>query len=160
MQTNEAMVRLRYLGYQDAMEEAGVECDPRWLNNSTLKMPPSGYRDWGYQVMSDWLAADWRDLGCTALFVQNDVAAMGVIEALQHAGISVPGDVSIISFDGTDVCDYFNPRITAIQVPLHQMGVNAAEALIQQINGIEVKEATLMLPTRLKPGGSTAPLAT
>lgn len=159
IQANELAVRMRYVGYQDALRDAGIEIDPRWVNNPQIRMPEGGYRDWAYQVMKDWLAGDWRELGCTAIFVQNDVAAMGVIEALQEAGVSVPADVSIISFDGTEVCDYFNPRITAIQVPLHQIGVDATEALIRQIKGIEGREATLMLPTRLKPGASTAPPA-
>lgn len=152
-------LRLRLAGYQDALHDAGIEADASWVYDPDLQMPPGGYRDWARLAMQQWLRAGWKELGLTAVFVQNDVAAMGVIEALQEEGLSVPDDISIISFDGTDVCDYFNPRITAIQVPLRQIGIDATEALMRQVKGIETREATLMLPTKLKPGGSTAPPA-
>jgi LacI family transcriptional regulator len=159
MQTSETLLRLRFAGYQDALRDAGIEAEPAWLLDPQMQMPQGGYREWGKLAMQQWMREGWKESGCTAIFVQNDVAAMGVIEALQEADSSVPDDVSIISFDGTVVCDYFNPRITAIQVPLHQIGVDATEALVRQIKGIARKEATLMLPTRFKPGGSTAPPA-
>ena len=117
----------------------------------------SGYRDWGYNSMKRWLAEDWRRLNCSAIFVQNDVAAIGVLEAFREAGIVVPDEVSVISFDGTDVCDYCNPRLTAIEVPLRDIGMTATQLLIQQIVRRETSAATTVLPTRLKPGESTAP---
>lgn len=43
----------------------------------------------------------WRETGCSAILVQNDVAAIGVIQILQKEGIKVTEEVSVMGFDGT-----------------------------------------------------------
>lgn len=159
LQQEEPLLRFRMMGYLDGMRECGIEPEPQWQFDPKIRMTEEGYRPWGYETMKLWMENGWKETGCTAIFVQNDVAAMGVIEYLQDSGLSVPNDISIISFDGTSVCDYFNPRITAIQVPLHQIGAHATEALIRQIKDGEKVEAVMTLPTKVKQGASTAPPA-
>lgn len=156
-----SLARRRFAGYSDALLEAGIEADPRWMRlanlsprNKSINQP---YLHWGREQMDQWLQKDWGKSGCTAIFAQNDVAAIGVMQALQEAGIRVPEQVSVIGFDGTEICDLIAPRLTAIEVPLAQIGAKGVEILNRQICGEKIEAQTIVLPMRLRAGESTAP---
>jgi len=70
----------------------------------------------------------------TALFAFNDISAIGAIRALREAGKRVPEDVSVVGFDDIQSAAYQNPGLTTVRQPLRQMGVVAAETLLQRIN--------------------------
>ena len=70
----------------------------------------------------------------SALFAFNDISALGAIRALREAGRRIPEDVSVIGFDDIQSAAYQNPGLTTIRQPLRQMGVTAAETLVQRIN--------------------------
>jgi LacI family transcriptional regulator len=84
----------------------------------------------GYPPVRDLLA---RTRDFTALFCFNDTAAIGAIRAIQDAGLACPRDISVIGFDDIIVAEYFNPRLTTVRQPLHNMGIAAAELLIKRI---------------------------
>ncbi|QNI36064.1 LacI family DNA-binding transcriptional regulator [Edaphobacter albus] len=86
--------------------------------------------DLGYLPVREMLSKT-RDF--TALFCFNDTAAIGAIRAIQDAGLSCPGDISVIGFDDIIVSGFVNPRLTTVRQPLHKMGVAAAELLIKRI---------------------------
>lgn len=68
----------------------------------------------------------------TALVCANDLMAMGAYEALDKAGLTVPGDVSLIGFD--DVSDLYNfrPRLASVAFDRQLMGERAVELLWSQ----------------------------
>jgi LacI family transcriptional regulator len=70
----------------------------------------------------------------TALFAFNDVSAIGAIRALREAQRRVPEDVSVVGFDDIESAAFQNPPLTTVRQPLRQMGVIAAETLLQRIN--------------------------
>ena len=70
----------------------------------------------------------------TALFAFNDVSAIGAIRALREAGRRVPEDVSVVGFDDIQSAAFQNPALTTVRQPLREMGVIAAETLLQRIN--------------------------
>jgi len=70
----------------------------------------------------------------SALFAFNDISALGAIRALREAGRRVPEDVSVIGFDDIQSAAYQNPGLTTIRQPLRQMGMTAAETLVERIN--------------------------
>src|ERR1700739_2237516 len=70
----------------------------------------------------------------TALFAFNDISAIGAIQALREFGKRVPEDVSVVGFDDIQSAAYHNPGLTTGLQPLRQMGVVAAETLLQRIN--------------------------
>lgn len=86
----------------------------------------------GYHTTRRLLA---REEPFTALFAFNDISAIGAIKALREAGKRVPEDVSIVGFDDIQSAAFQNPGLTTVRQPLRQMGVVAAETLLQKIGG-------------------------
>jgi LacI family transcriptional regulator len=70
----------------------------------------------------------------TALFAFNDISAIGAIQALREAGRRIPEDVSVVGFDDIQSAAFQNPGLTTVRQPLRQMGVLAAETVLQRIN--------------------------
>ncbi len=71
----------------------------------------------------------------TAIIAFNDLAAVGAIRALRNHGLRVPEDVSVVGFDDFEAAAYYNPSLTTIRQPLHEMGHMAARLLLAKIRG-------------------------
>src|SRR5277367_1875557 len=84
----------------------------------------------GYQVTQKLLAGGEP---FTALFTFNDISAIGAIQALREAGRRVPEDVSVVGFDDIQSAAFQNPALTTVRQPLREMGMIAAETLLQRI---------------------------
>jgi LacI family transcriptional regulator len=69
----------------------------------------------------------------TAVFCFNDIAAIGAIRALKDAGLSVPGDVSVVGFDDIQSAAYATPSLTTVRQPLLEMGKRGAQVLLERI---------------------------
>ncbi|MGD8166977.1 LacI family DNA-binding transcriptional regulator [Herbiconiux sp. P16] len=82
--------------------------------------PASGY------AHGRTLAAD----GATAVFVANDQMAVGLMRALTEAGLSVPGDVSVVGFDDIPEAEYFAPPLTTVRQDFVRLGQEAMEAVL------------------------------
>jgi len=85
----------------------------------------------GYQVTQRLIASGEP---FTALFTFNDISAIGAIHALREAGYRVPEDVSVVGFDDIQSAAFQNPALTTVRQPLRQMGMIAAETLLQRVN--------------------------
>jgi len=156
-----SLARQRLSGYYDAMLGAGIEPDSRWMR-LTDTVPPSvsvqqPYVEWGRREMRDWIASNWQELGCTAIVVQNEQAAIGVLQVLQEMGIQVPQQVSVIGFDGTEMCEMMIPRLSTIQLPLAEIGAKGVEILTHLIEGEAPQSQMIVLPVHLHEGDSMAP---
>jgi LacI family transcriptional regulator len=90
------------------------------------------------------------------LFAASDVTAFGAIRAIRETGLKVPENVAVIGFDDLPSCLRHTPPLTSIHQPIHQMGVVAAQTLIDQL---ESKEAfspqRVILPVELIERAST-----
>jgi len=73
----------------------------------------------------------------TAIFCFNDIAAIGAIRALKDAGLSVPGDVSVVGFDDIQSAAYSTPSLTTVRQPLLEMGKRGAQILLERISDRE-----------------------
>ncbi len=86
----------------------------------------------------------------TALFCANDSVALGVINAFNDAGVSVPGQVSIVSHDGSYPTQYSYPQLTTVNVHPYHLGAEAMRLLIQRMNKPEKYTCELLLMPTLK----------
>ena len=131
----------RIKGYKKALEEAGVAFDPDLVEDGYWE-PEGGYR------------ATMRLLGrapqITAIFVQNDTMALGVLSALYDSGLSVPEDCAVVGCDDIPLAAHTIPPLTTVRVPFYETGETAARLLIDMIEGEgeEPPERTL-LPVQL-----------
>jgi DNA-binding LacI/PurR family transcriptional regulator len=100
----------RQAGWRQALEETGapvpapVQCG--WT-------PRSGYQT------GQRLAADPE---VTAVLCGNDDLALGVMRAMHAAGLSVPGDVSVVGFDDTPVAEFLTPPLTTVRLDFAELG--------------------------------------
>lgn len=155
-----SIARRRFAGYYDAMLAAGIEPEENWVRLTATVPRAEGkkqpYLDLGRVQMREWLQQGWRETGCTAIVAQNEVVAIGVMQILQEEGIQVPQQVSIIGFDGTEKCDLVVPRLTAVELPLAEVGARGVDVLARQIGGEEMSEQVIVLPMKLRDGESVA----
>jgi DNA-binding LacI/PurR family transcriptional regulator len=159
----EGLQQKRLRAYCDALREAGIDLQPGWLRDYRDPFEPMGkWATMGRQKTERWLQTDWEKTGCTAILAQNDETAIGIIEALLEAGLKVPEDVSVIGFDGTEIAEYYRPRLTTVEVPLHEIGARATRLLLDQIAQPMDRQAPppqkTVLPASLRIGQSTAPV--
>lgn len=71
----------------------------------------------------------WRQLP-TAIICANDELAVGVFQALWSQGIRVPEDISLVSFDGSELAQAAVPQISSFQLPHQLLGTEAVRALL------------------------------
>lgn len=119
-------VRRRQEGFFDALAGNGLPIDDACI------LRAGGYEpSYGEEAVTKWIAGYGGMNGVTALFCAADNLAVGALRALSAAGLSVPGDVSVMGFDGVALGELLNPPLTTMRVPIPQMGP-AALALLEQ----------------------------
>lgn len=116
-----ATVARRVAGIRQAMADAGLEFvaeESIWLWE-----PEEGYK----------AARSLLDSGqpFRALVCMNDRIAFGAYQALAEARLSVPDDVSIVSFDNDELAAYLRPGLTTVALPHEAMGKRAVELLLK-----------------------------
>lgn len=85
----------------------------------------------------------------TALICLNDRIALGAYQALQEAGMAVPADVSVVSFDDSELAAWLRPRLTSVALPHYEMGYRAAELLVSR--DLEPVRHRVAMPLRARP---------
>jgi len=96
----------------------------------------------------------------TAIFCFNDIAAIGAIRALKDAGLSVPGDVSVVGFDDIQSAAYSTPSLTTVRQPLAEMGKRGAQVLLERIANREKEyPSEIVMAPELVVRESTGPAA-
>jgi LacI family transcriptional regulator len=78
----------------------------------------------------------------------SDPMALGAFRALHEAGIKVPEDISIISFDDIDAAAYLQPALSTVKIHSFEMGKTAVKLLQDRIKGRELP-MKVILPTEL-----------
>lgn len=137
----------RYRGFQAAMAGAGLEVPP-----GRVAIARSFSIEEGYRCAREILAAG----GCTAVAAGNDMLAVGCYQALEEAGLSCPGDVSVVGFNNMPFIDMLRPPLTTVAFPHYQVGTEAARLLIERLNGNEDIIKVLYLAPELIIRGSTS----
>lgn len=91
----------------------------------------------GPVLAGDWSAgsgysavAEIRDSGVTAVFAANDQMALGLLGGLHEAGLSVPGDISVVGFDDVPDAAYYWPKLTTVRQDFDELARRAVAALL------------------------------
>lgn len=92
----------------------------------------------------------------TGIFASNLLVGIGALAAARELGVRVPEDVSIVTLDAEDA-NYTAPPLTAISMPLDEMGSRAVEELHAMLAGGEPKDVVVDTGLELIPRASVAP---
>lgn len=112
--------RKRLESYRKALAEAGIPESPDLIQGSTFGI------DSGAEVAERSLALRERP---TAIFAINDKTAIGVLSALTRAGLSVPGDISLVGYNDVPIVSQLLVPLTSVRVPFEQIAAMALELL-------------------------------
>ena len=99
------------------------------------------------------------DPGVTAIVCANDLIALGALSVLAKAGMSCPGQMSVVGFNNMAMVDRLTPPLTTVQLPLHQIGELSARLLLAEIEGgpPNARAVQSLLGVRLVVRGTTGP---
>jgi len=129
-----AGAQARFAGYKRALREHGLPIQEELVRTAAF-LPETGQK-----AIRDLLALPERP---TAVFVASDVVAIGVMSAIQAAGLAIPEDIAVVGYDDIFVAAHTQPPLTTVRVPAYGLGWTAAEVLISLIEGDEVSSVTL-----------------
>jgi LacI family transcriptional regulator len=114
---------LRQQSWADVMR---AHCSPERLE--ALKVVGEFSSKGGYLATVELLK---RPNPPSAIFVSSDVQAFGALRAIHRAGLKIPKDITIVSFDGTNASAFTSPALTAIQLPLDEIAKHCVEKLVE-----------------------------
>jgi LacI family repressor for deo operon, udp, cdd, tsx, nupC, and nupG len=139
----------RYAGFLEGVAEAGLgEKDfVRWEGRFIFST--------GVAAAEAFLSLKDRPTG---IFASSDESAIGFLKTVRAAGLRVPGDVSIVGFDGIEFADFIEPTLTTLQQPLHELGRIGAKVLLKMIRGeMTPEDWSVRLPLTLLDRDTTGP---
>ncbi len=96
----------------------------------------------------------------TAVFAANDEMAIGLLKTVSRAGLAVPGELSVVGFDGIAFADYVEPTLSTFRQPRRALGQQGAALLVRAMGGerIEPGAARVRLRAEWLPRDSTGPV--
>jgi DNA-binding LacI/PurR family transcriptional regulator len=116
-------------------------------------------------VVGDWTAESGYAAGrhlladrASAVFVANDVMALGVLRAFGEAGVAVPAEVSVVGFDDVPEAAFYSPPLTTVHQDFFGLGRSAFESVLAMLDGDGFTPPALRLPV-VVPRSSTATAA-
>ncbi|NUR85273.1 MAG: LacI family DNA-binding transcriptional regulator [Nonomuraea sp.] len=102
-------------------------------------------------------AATLLGLDSTAIIAASDFVAMGVVRGVRRAGLTVPGDVSIVGHDGSMIMEFLDPPLTTVRQPMDRLAGAVARSVVALVSGRPVPTGELLFGPDLVVRGSTAP---
>lgn len=140
---------VRHQSFLTWMETHGLTVDPElvvfcnWFNQQS-----------GAAAFRELLE---REAPFTAVVAANDLVALGCYDVAAERGLAIPDDVSVIGYNDIPFADRFAPPLTTVRIPHYEIGVRAAELVLEAIEHPGSPSVGLRLPPELRVRGSTAP---
>ena len=130
----------RLHGAEEALRAHGIELDyERDYEPCHFSMEE------GYDAM---VRLVMRSPDLTAVFALGDAIALGAMRAVFDMGLSIPGDLSLVGFDGVNSSQFSSPRLTTIRQDTRLIATRSVETLLACLGG-ETKPVREMVPFQL-----------
>lgn len=132
--------RDRLIGFQNAMQENGRECDDNLIVEGDFTKE-SGTAS----------AVKLLPHNPDAIFIASDFMALGAMEAIKDAGLAIPEDIAIIGFDDIPQAASHHPPLSTIHQPTEELGNLAVDVILREINDTDSDVYQAVLPPTLIP---------
>lgn len=147
-------VRDRVEGYRRALLDHGLPFDQSLVCDS-LKTSVSEMEFFGtargnslhdVEVIAEFLKHEERP---SAIFAVNDLVALATLEAASRLGLRIPEDIALVGFDDIDIVSHLETPLTTVAQDKYAIGAQAAQLLIDKIEGKEKGNRQIVVPTKL-----------
>ncbi|WP_033019083.1 LacI family DNA-binding transcriptional regulator [Geobacillus sp. FSL W8-0032] len=132
--------KYRLQAYQQVLQENGLKCEESWIVYTDYSMAD------GKKAAMELLQSTPRP---TAIFACFDSLAVGTYQAAKELGLRIPDDLSVVGFDNTILSAIIDPPLTTVAQPIEQMGRQAVDLLIAQIEETNHTKQRIILPPHL-----------
>lgn len=137
----------RFKGYREALEKFRLPFDPAYVIESQGMDFKAGEE--AVKLLLD------RNIGFDALFAFTDTVAVGGMNYLHKQHLSIPQDIAVASFSGTEISEIVRPSLTTVEQPRYKMGQVCAELILEQINEPSAPLRTVVLDAEIRMREST-----
>ena len=142
--------RRREAGYRAAMRDAG-------LLDGKQHIVGGDYTERTARRLADALLGQPASTRPTAVAAVNLQSALGVRAAAVAAGLRIPDDLSLANLDDHPILDHMDPPLTAVRLPMAEMGELGTRLLIDMVEGAPPRHLITTTPPVLVRRASTAP---
>jgi len=133
-------MRDRLAGFQSELSAHAIAVNNDWVITSPLSVEA------GRQAAIQLLSLPERP---TAIFISNNLLSLGTLLALQDLNLRCPEDVALVGFDDHPWAKVAHPPLTVVRQPAREVGQNAAEMLLNLIDGQTLDLSTRLLPCEM-----------
>ncbi|MDQ0415473.1 LacI family DNA-binding transcriptional regulator [Mesobacillus stamsii] len=133
--------RRRFEGYKLALENNELNYE------TNLVIKGGNSKNDGFRMMKDLL--NEKDLPDSVICADN-LMSIGAIRAIQESGLSIPEDISLISFDNSQIAEIMYPTISTINVDVYELGLQSAKLLFELIENPGKREQELLISTNIE----------
>jgi DNA-binding LacI/PurR family transcriptional regulator len=130
----------RQMGFEQAMKANNLPVNPQWIQQGDFR------REAGLKAMTAILGLEDRP---TAVISGNNLMTLGALQAIYECKLRIPADIAIVGFDDMAWANSLNPPLTTIAQPTHELGMVAAQLLLDRINDPERPYRHVILDTQL-----------
>lgn len=131
----------RYLGYLKALNEWNIPIDENLIRTGIPK------EHLGYRYTSELLALSRPP---TAILTGNNLLAIGALKAISDHQLRIPEDLSLVTFDDMEWATLIQPKITVVSQPTYEMGLTAANLILDRILDPERPAREVLFKAHLK----------
>ncbi|MDQ0483472.1 LacI family DNA-binding transcriptional regulator [Guptibacillus hwajinpoensis] len=130
----------RLSGYEKALREAGIP------HNDDYVVHVEFLKEGGQEAVMELFSLPEPP---TALVVVDDLMALGIMSKLDEIGLSVPEDVSIISFNNVMLAEYASPPLTSVDINIFELGYEAVNCLLEKIADPDAENKRVCIPHKV-----------
>ena len=130
----------RYEGYVMAFREFGLEIIQEYVIETDLQ------QENGYFYTKELLALAKPP---TAIFAIDDMMALGAYRAIKENQLKIPDDIAVVGFNNDHFSSLVSPPLTTVRIPIYEMGINAAEMMMDLLGGKRVIPPQRILSSEL-----------
>ena len=133
--SEQGVMQKRFLGYMDALSEAGIQMEERHLYLGNVSY------EFGAQTAREMRA---RGSDETAAFAAADVIGMGLVNGARQVGFRVPDDLSVVGFDDVSLARMCVPLLTTVRQNIAEKGSRAVEIILDAVAGHPEKQEHIL----------------